>query len=677
MYGAAAFVGAMLVVSAALVLLDRISWDRPPLELTAFSGSRPGEVILEWRGGPAGVINWQFRLQRHPEDEDAEWRDMPLERIGALERTGPTTLRLLGVLPERVDTYVSIRPRGGGPEAADWIVVPPAGSDGFVRSIGRVERGGTFRLGWTDYLFTVPDRGRWNAFQIPEDPYDVISVVEEETGAYVWLDPRTATEATWWEAESYRARARTRVPAERAAYRLVGEIVASIRYQPEDSDPAIRAINGGAAGEVLVEWKPLQNATRWEYRIGERSDRRADSSTEDITWRPWSELPLGTHRLRIVFESRPVRWRVEVRPQTSQEPGPPRALWVDPATTAPDGLPELQHEALHEGGHQYRLGSYVLDVPAAMLLRVQHYVLALEVRNPATAQPLVSRDPLVAGFSAPVDGSDLGPANPAFRTLLMDEASGSYVVLDGRTQEVLERRARPHPHGADAEAMLDELLGSMQYVPTELRAPLLALAGGGAGEVVLRLVPGSRNVTHWQYRARRTEQEPGVPAAGEWSAWADVPRSAGSTTSHRVRGLRPGLAHEFEVRPLTATGPGDVHQTRIEVPQVGPGGVPLVRGFVESGRTFQLAGSTVTFDVPCGMLVHVGRAEPYDLDGADNFVPSMVIRDIGSGSYLWVSPRREEQRRWITPHTEGPGVNALFDQIVDSLGSGPMVPGVE
>ena len=131
MYGAAALVGAMLVVSAALVLPDRISRDRPPLELTAFSGSRPGEVILEWRGGPAGVINWQFRLQRHPEDEDAEWRDVPLERIG------PTTLRLLGVLPERVDTYVSIRPRGGGPEAADWIVVPPAGSDGFVRSIGR------------------------------------------------------------------------------------------------------------------------------------------------------------------------------------------------------------------------------------------------------------------------------------------------------------------------------------------------------------------------------------------------------------------------------------------------------------------------------------------------------------------------------------------------------------
>ena len=677
MYGAVALVGVILAVSAALVLLDRISWDRP-LELTVFAGSRPGEVILEWRGGPAGVAEWQFRLQRYPEDEDAEWRDMPLERIGPLERAGPTTLRLRGVLPEDVLMYVSIRPRGGGLEARDWIEVLPTGSDGVVHAYSRakLEHGGTFRLGSSDYVFTVPDRGQW-IVSTGGGPPNVITVTDTVTGADVWIDPETGTEATWWDGESYGARAtRTRVPAVQASYRLIGEMLESIRYQPEDSDPAIRAIIEGTAGEVLVEWKP-QDATSWSYRIGDQRTQGGGWSAKNTVWQPWSALPARTRSLRLTFESRPISRRLEVRPHTPQGPGASHALRVTTAAAAPDGFPVLREGALHEGGHRYRFGSYVLSVPVDMLLRVRPYVVPRQAWSPANAPLLVSRDPLIGGSPTPGDRSDTGLAHPEYRTLLIDEASGSYVVLDRRTQELLERRARPHPHGADTEAMLDDLLGSMQYVPTELSAPLLALAGGGAGEVVLRLVPASPNVTRWQYRVRAMEDRPGRPAAGEWSAWTDAPRSAGSTTSHRVGGLRPGLVHEFEVRPLTATVPGDVHRTRIEVPQVGPGGIPLVRGFVESGRTFQLAGSTVTFDVPRGMFVHVERDERSGLDGAGNFVPSMVIRDIGSGSHLWVSPRREEQRRWITPHTEGPGVEVLFDQILDSLTRGPVVPDVQ
>ena len=680
LYGAALFTGAMVVVSAALVLVDRLG--RPPLELTVSYGSRPGEVILEWSGGPAGVDDWQFHVGALPSDEDAQWRDVPRGHVGPLKRTDETTLRLLGVLPTDRRSYVSIRPRGGYLEAGQYVGVPVAGSDGIVRaSFGRLEGGGEYRLHTTEYLFKVPDRGEWSVFAILDDYANVIRVAEEETGAYAWLDLRTATEATWWatgwwygyEGGAYRARARTRAPAERAAYRLMEELLASIRYQPEPPDPAIRAINGGAVGEILIEWAPVQDATHWEYRVGEQSRTGADSNTDNISWREWKELPARTDRLRIFLGSQSARWRVEVRPRMVQGPGPSRGLWVQTAAPPAGGFPALQDGALHAGANRYRLGNYVLDVPVAMLLRMQQYVLGLPAVPPPAAGaarlPLqVSRDPVVAGSSTS-GGRAHDLANPAYRTLLMDEASGSFVVLDRTTHEVLERRARPHPHGVDTGSMLDEMLGSMRYSPIELATPLLALAGGQAGEIVLRFVPDSLRATHWQYRMRKLAQEPGVPPSGAWSAWAELPRGAAAATSHRIEGLGAGLAFEFEARSVTAGVPGDVHRTRIDVPQVGRSGVPLVRGLVEGGQTFQHAHSSLVFDVPSGMLVHVETPDHPGYDVGELHL-SMVIRDIGSGSLLWVSPSGNEQRRWIPTHAAGTDVGDLFDQIIDSLRSG-------
>ena len=257
----AVLAGTALAVLAALVLIDE--GDGPsglrgggPLELTVFlSAHDPSEVILQWDGGPAIVEGWQYRLQPRGGD-DAEWRDLPL-------LADATTYRLRG-LPEHVVFEASIRPRGGGPEAHNEfrtnLLAYAAGPDGIVRANGgaALEPGGTFRFVSTNYVFTVPREGQWFVGWLPMHEYDnLVLIIEQETGLELFLDARMGTEAIWWEGESYRTRAaRTSVPAERAAYRMMDDILESMRYVPADPDPAIRAIIKGAPGEVVVEWRP-------------------------------------------------------------------------------------------------------------------------------------------------------------------------------------------------------------------------------------------------------------------------------------------------------------------------------------------------------------------------------------------------------------------------------------
>ena len=73
-------IGALATVVASAMLTSCSSGaDVPaePLTLWAFASDRPGEVILEWSGGPPGFPRWEYRISR-PSSDEGEWQDIPL-----------------------------------------------------------------------------------------------------------------------------------------------------------------------------------------------------------------------------------------------------------------------------------------------------------------------------------------------------------------------------------------------------------------------------------------------------------------------------------------------------------------------------------------------------------------------------------------------------------------------
>ncbi|MCY4455985.1 MAG: fibronectin type III domain-containing protein [Chloroflexi bacterium] len=620
-----------------------------PLTLLAFSSTSPGEVLLEWHGGPRGYVRWQYRTSQHVGGEDP-WQDVPLS--GSYSRTH----RVTGLEARWYE--FSVRPRPAWNEEPD----PPAtalgaalsaGPDGIVRTEGHflpLERGGTFRIDQTPYVFVVPMEG---VFAGAYGEFETYYLIHEPTGAHITIDRRTGRDPEWWTEGTYRYRAnQADSPAEREAYDLLGQIRESIRYVP--FRPYVSYAPSAEAGQASAQWFVSQGEGRWEYRLGRT--QRPPTTLASAEWSGWKSVPSRSRILEFQVapgEDAPVRL-LEMRLQGQAASSQSVVLRLEPPANAPDGLPRLIGDRLpqvgdfsHEGGHTYRVGEgYRLEIPTEMLLRAEAYRIPIE------------------------EFASRGSASPAprfiSRILLMDERSGSYVLLDGETNELIERMVRPHPGGSDSEAMLDELVSSTQYSPWEIDEPLLAFSGGGVGEVVFEwdLAP-RRQVEHWQYRYREVLYDAsGRLSRSFWTRWADVPGDA-STTRHRITGLTPGGTHRFQVRSYTATGPGVVYEAYAWAPPEGPRGLPLGRGLLESGRTFGLEGSSVVFDVPDGALLSLTVGD-LKSDIADEPERIAIIRDVSSGSYLWISPSRGEHRRWLPPHA-GRDTEALFDRIVASL----------
>ncbi len=124
---------------------------------------------------------------------------------------------------------------------------------------------------------------------------------------------------------------------------------------------------------------------------------------------------------------------------------------------------------------------------------------------------------------------------------------------------------------------------------------LTALAGGGAGEILLTWTIASEDATRWQYRQR------GPGEGANWEAWTNVPGSDASTRSHRLSGLQPGQPYAFEVRPWTAGGVGDASYTVEAVTlRVGADGIPIAifGQALEGGHTFRVVETAYTFTTP-------------------------------------------------------------------------------
>ena len=639
-------IGALATVVASGLLTSCSSGaDVPaePLTLSAFASARPGEVILEWSGGPSGFPRWEYRISR-PFSDEGEWQDIPLG--GSYSRTH----RVSGL--DVAWRQFSLRPRPDWtgeafPEATVLGSALSAGPDGIVRTEGLgipLERGGTFRIGRSAYVVTVPEDG---VFSGNFGEFGTYHLTHDATGSAIVIDRRTGWDPEGWARGSYEYRVeRAKSPQQRDAYSLLGEMRDSIRYVPYE--PRIWPVVSGEADHVFVQWFTARGVGPWEYRFGRLQP--PSGGRESAAWGRWRSLPSRSSILRAPMDpgESTVDWLIEARPRTQDQSGESQVLRLQPPGIAPDGLPQLDGSLLHEGGHVYRLREgYLLEIPRPMLLRAEHY-----------------------GVLAELGASSHGLSTPGAavrRTLLMDEPSGSYVLLDGQTHEVIERKARPHPGGVNTDAMLDTLVGSIRYSPWEFGAPLLAVAGGAVGEVILQWKPLAEEVTHWQYRYREVLYDSsGKARRGFWTVWTDVPGGA-STTSHRLTELAPGAVHSFEVRPHTATGVGAVSGANGWSPPAGPEGLPLGRSLLEGGRTFGLTESPIVFDVPDGALLFL-RVGALDSDDAGNPARVAIIRDVESGSYLWIMPSAAAgSQRYVGRHAEAGVVDALFDRILESV----------
>ena len=606
-----------------------------PPTLTAVAGGGRNEILLEWTTARAGATRWQYR-QRRPWSDGTwpgwgDWTDVPDSDASTRSHrfTGPFGGQLY---------TLQVRPwtaQGAG-DAYDAVkaVASDVGSDGIPLAIAgqALEGGRTFRAGRTRYTFTVPNGLPLALDQVSQtvDGATRIRWEEPESGSYMIYDTRFGGQIE--RVTSYGA------PAN--AWELFDELLASVREAPLPAEPPkLIAVAGGGVGEIVLEWTAAgAGATSWQYR-----QRGPEVDGTWSAWEVWTDVPgsdanTTSHRLTGLHPGVPgrsidltygVRYEFEVRPLTPHGVGDPSGrAWGSAPWAEFEGVPYAPGLVPLEGGRRFRVvnAGRAFTVPRGLQLALGSWVVE-------------------------ADGSA--------RIGWEDQPTGSYVVYDsdlgGSIELVIGAGAPP-----DARELFDQLLDSIKE---DAPPPLIALAGGGAGEILLEWTIGTVGATRWQYRQRG----PGEDAA--WEAWTDVPGSDASTTSHRLTGLQPEQPYQFEVRPWTAGGAGDAYDAVEAVAlRAGADGVPIAfpGQALEGWRTFRVAGTLYTFTAPGGLGVALGGVTETS-DG------STLIRweEPASGSYMDYAPGRGmEVERVIN---DGAPLNAwvLFDILLGSIRQDP------
>ena len=256
--------------------LGRLTFERsdaapssPALRLTAYVSPRPGEVLLEWAGGPSGFRQWEYRAVSFPEYADPEWNT-----------TSSRSVRL-NLTPGR-PYYFMVRERGdprdpreSNPNAAVWLHTLRRDDDGVVRNVFGVplEPGERF---WIDYYglwVKAPPVGKfvfWHdnmcvgyfllELTLPTDLGEVVVI------AKFWMVPAREDVDRWaevWGAELLSGRARelqlpdaltahdraklADTPEMREAYRLLVQVIEEAfgGYPPTASDELAERISNG------------------------------------------------------------------------------------------------------------------------------------------------------------------------------------------------------------------------------------------------------------------------------------------------------------------------------------------------------------------------------------------------------------------------------------------------
>ena len=628
------------IVESAWLGAPDTPWTGPPT-LTAVAGGGRNEILLEWTIARVGAVRWQYR-QRHPWSDGrwpgwGDWTDVPGSdaSIRSHRFTGPFGGQLYAL---------QVRPwtaQGAG-DAYDAVeaVASNVGPDGIPLAIAgqALEGGRTFRAGRTSYTFTVPNGLPLALQQVSQTPDGATRIrwEEPESGSYMIYDTRFGGQIE--RVTSYGA------PAN--AWGLFDELLASVREAPLPSGPPrLSAVTGGGVGggEIVLEWTAAAvGATSWQYRQRGPKIRGPEADGTWPAWGAWTDVPgSGTsttsHRLTGLHPGVPgssidlslgARYEFEVRPLTPQGIGDPYGRAGGSAPWAEfEGVPYAPGLVPLEGGRRFRVvhAGRTFTVPRGLRLALDSWVV----------------DP---------DGSA--------RIKWVDQPTGSYVVYDsdlgGSIELVIGAGAPPN-----ARELFDQLLDSIK----EDTPPMLtALAGGGAGEILLEWTIGTVGATRWQYRQWR-------PVDTAWGAWTDIPGSDAGTTSHRLTGLEPEQPYQFEVRPWTAGGAGDAYDAVEAVAlRAGADGVPIALPgqALEGWRTFRVGGTPYTFTAPLGLGVALGEVTETS-DG-----PTLIRwEEPASGSYMDYDPGRGREVERVL--NDGAPLNTwvLFDQLLQSIRQDP------
>ena len=139
---------------------DRV-YDDTTLRLTAYVAPRPGEVVLEWTGGPSGFRRWEYYMLGPGSPLPGVWRDVPSDRVG------PTSRRMRLDLEPGAGYLFMIRERGDprdpaetNPGAVARVAAPGVGEHGLTYIYGQpLEHGARFWLGWYGLWVTAPPEG--------------------------------------------------------------------------------------------------------------------------------------------------------------------------------------------------------------------------------------------------------------------------------------------------------------------------------------------------------------------------------------------------------------------------------------------------------------------------------------------------------------------------------------
>ena len=222
-------------------------------------------------------------------------------------------------------------------------------------------------------------------------------------------------------------------------------------------------------------------------------------------------------------------------------------------------------------------------------------------------------------------------------------------------------------------------------------AAVLTARTAASGSVALSWRAAPFGAARWEYRRRPTGGGRVLwTALAGWSPWTTIASSGGYPARRIVSGLTEDVRYDFQVRAVTAVGPGRASATATAAagltptgssgrePHIGPDGVRILPSNpinypIEGGHTYRLSDTGYGFviDVPAGMrLIYRGTTEQFFSPGGS--WDAAVLEDEASGASLLLAfPSGEELGRYIPPEY-GPSrdtrdVGALFDAIAASV----------
>ena len=414
-----------------------------------------------------------------------------------------------------------------------------------------------------------------------------------------------------------------------------------------DNEPvSLTAFVGSSGeGEVVLEWAGGPSEVQlWQYQY------RRPSPLRVVPWGDeWSDIPpesaqVRRHRVNGLEPGRSYDFRV--RPVSRSGLGAPSEPSVSvPSRVGPDGVVIAGHGLPLERGGTFRLPTsdyWTFRVPGRRIFAAQ-----------------------LESLGFPGDA-------------ITERGSGAVLFLEPNTGQETGRDM-PESSRQEVGPLFDQIADSVRYRPQLPVGPLFALIGADSGVIVLEWDHHRSGVNSWQYRQRErhavgTGRSREWGEWGQWSEWRVVPGSNGTTRAHRVSGLPGDVRYGFEVRPLPSAAP--VFEAAVSLPSTDPGNV-VATTRPARGRTFALSEDCV-YDVPDGIRLRLLGFTYHPAVVPDPDVRTNVRRgatamlDLETGSTLVVHiPTCQYLGRHVTPRGERTGVDALFDQIVESIRPAP------